>query len=110
VYGLSYLLGLAVTYSLLGVIASLTGGLMGGLLQNPMVIVAVALILACFSASLSGLWEMRLPAGLTQAAEKSHKGYFGSLFIGLTLGIVAAPCLGPFVLGIFHGSQAWEIL
>jgi thiol:disulfide interchange protein DsbD len=100
IHGLAYLFGLAAAYSSLGVIASLTGGLMGGLLRNTAVLVAVALILACFATSLFGLWEIRLPAGLTRAASKSHKGYFGSLFMGLTLGIVAAPCLGPFVLGI----------
>jgi thiol:disulfide interchange protein DsbD len=43
---------------------------------------------------------LRLPSGLTQAAAKSYTGYFGSLFMGLTLGIVAAPCIGPFVLGL----------
>ena len=47
-----------------------------------------------------GLWELRLPSSLTQAAAKSYTGYFGSLFMGLTLGVVAAPCIGPFVLGL----------
>jgi thioredoxin:protein disulfide reductase len=99
-HGLCYLLGLAVTNSALGVAAALTGGLMGALLQSSFVLVAVALILAIFAASLFGLWELRLPSSLTQAAAKSYAGYFGSLFMGLTLGVVAAPCLGPFVLGL----------
>ena len=30
----------------------------------------------------------------------SKQGYFGSLFMGLTVGIVAAPCIGPFVLSL----------
>lgn len=100
VHGLCYLLGLALTNSLLGVVASLTGGLMGAMLQNPLVLGAVAAILVIFATSLFGLWEMRLPSGLTQAAAKSYTGYFGSLFMGLTLGVVAAPCIGPFVLGL----------
>jgi thioredoxin:protein disulfide reductase len=99
-HGLCYMLGLALTNSLLGVAASLTGGLMGGLLQNPFVLAAVAAVLVVFSTSLFGLWEMRLPSGLTQAAAKSYTGYFGSLFMGSTLGVVAAPCIGPFVLGL----------
>jgi thioredoxin:protein disulfide reductase len=100
VHGLCYMLGLALTNSLLGVVASLTGGLMGGLLQNPLVLVVVAVVLVFFATSLFGLWEMRLPGGLTQAAVKSYTGYFGSVFMGLTLGVVAAPCIGPFVLGL----------
>jgi len=99
-HGLCYMMGLAVTNSVLGVAASLTGGLMGAMLQNSIVIIVVAAVLIFFATSLFGLWEMRLPSGLTQAAAKSYTGYLGSLFMGLTLGVVAAPCIGPFVLGL----------
>ena len=99
-HGLLYLAGLAATNSALGVAAALTGGLMGSLLQNPWVLLTVAAILALFAASLFGFWELRLPGSLTQAASRSYAGYFGSLFMGLTLGVVAAPCIGPFVLGL----------
>lgn len=98
--GLCYILGLALTNSTLGVIAALTGGLMGAMLQNPVVLIVVALVLVLFATSLFGLWELRLPSGLTQAASKSYTGYFGSLFMGLTMGVIAAPCIGPFVLGL----------
>jgi thiol:disulfide interchange protein DsbD len=100
VHGLCYLFGLALTNSVLGVAAALTGGLMGAMLQNPVVLIVVAAILIFFAASLFGFWELRLPSSLTQAASKSYAGYFGSLFMGLTLGVVAAPCIGPFVLGL----------
>lgn len=99
-HGLCYMMGLAVTNSVLGVAAALTGGMMGSMLQNPVVLIVVATVLIFFAASLFGLWEMRLPSGLTQAAAKSYSGYFGSLFMGITLGVVAAPCIGPFVLGL----------
>jgi thiol:disulfide interchange protein DsbD len=93
-------MGLALTNSTLGVAAALTGGLMGSLLQNPVILALVAGVLILFAASLFGLWELRLPYVLTQAAGRSYSGYFGSLFMGLTLGVVAAPCIGPFVLGL----------
>jgi thiol:disulfide interchange protein DsbD len=89
-----------VTKSILGVSAALTGGLMGAMLQNPVVLGTIAAILIFFAASLFGLWELRLPYRLTRAAAKSYSGYFGSLFMGITLGVVAAPCIGPFVLGL----------
>jgi len=98
--GLCYVMGLAMTNSTLGVIAALTGGLMGAMLQNSMVLIVVALILVLFATSLFGFWELRLPSGLTRVASKSYTGYFGSLFMGLTMGVVAAPCIGPFVLGL----------
>ncbi len=99
-HGVCYIGGLSVTNSLLGVTAALTGGLMGAMLQSPVVLGAVAAILVFFATSLLGFWELRLPYWLTQTASKSYTGYFGSLFMGITLGVVAAPCIGPFVLGL----------
>jgi len=99
-HGVCYIVGLSITNSLLGVVAALTGGLMGAMLQNPVVLLVVAAILVFFATSLFGFWEIRLPSGFTQAASKSYAGYLGTLFIGLTLGVVAAPCIGPFILGL----------
>lgn len=100
VHCLLYLGGLSVTNSVLGVVAALTGSLMGSALQNPIVLVVVAGVLVLFATSLFGFWELQLPQSLTSVASKSYAGYFGTLFMGLTLGVVAAPCLGPFVLGL----------
>ena len=99
-HGLCYIGGLSITNSALGVVAALTGGLMGAMLQNPLVLASVAAILIFFATSLFGFWELRLPGGLMQAASKSYAGYLGTLFMGLTMGVVAAPCIGPFVLGL----------
>lgn len=99
-HGLCYIGGLAVTNSVLGVVAALTGGLMGAVLQNPLVLTFVAALLIVLATSLFGLWELRLPGGLMQAASRSYAGYLGTLFMGLTMGVVAAPCIGPFVLGL----------
>ena len=99
-HGICYIGGLALTNSILGVIAALTGGLIGALLQSPLVLVMVASVLTAFAMSLFGYWELRLPFWLTQAASKSYTGFFGSFFMGITLGVVAAPCIGPFVLGL----------
>jgi thioredoxin:protein disulfide reductase len=54
-------MGLALTNSALGVAAALTGGLMGAVLQNPIVLALVAGVLILFATSLFGLWELRLP-------------------------------------------------
>ena len=99
-HGITYIGGLALTNSLMGVAAALTGGLMGSMLQSPLVLAAIAVVLTVFAVSLFGFWEIRLPFWMTQAAAKSYTGFFGSLFMGVTLGIVAAPCIGPFVFGL----------
>jgi thiol:disulfide interchange protein DsbD len=73
-HGLGYIGGLSLTNSVLGVVAALTGGLMGAMLQNPLVLAFVAAILLSLAASLFGVWELRLPSGLMQAATRSYAG------------------------------------
>ena len=96
----AYVLGIAITYSVLGVIAASTGALFGNLLTNPVVLIGIAVLLVGLSLSMFGVYEFRLPSGLMMAAGQSKSGILGALFMGLTLGIVAAPCVGPFVIGL----------
>jgi thiol:disulfide interchange protein DsbD len=100
IHGTCYIGGLAITNSVLGVIAALSGGMLGSLLQHPIVLVLVAAVLVLFASSLFGLWEIRLPYSVSKAASKTYSGYFGSLFMGMTLGVVASACVGPFILGL----------
>ncbi|MCF7801903.1 MAG: thioredoxin family protein [Candidatus Marinimicrobia bacterium] len=97
---LAYVLGIAITYSILGVVAASTGALFGSLLTNPIVLIGIAVLLVALSLSMFGVYEFRLPSGLMLAAGQSRSGVLGALFMGLTLGIVAAPCVGPFVIGL----------
>lgn len=95
-----YMAGLAFTNSMLGLSAALSGRLLGSALQNPYVLLAVAAILMILGLSSLGFWEFRMPSGLNRLASRQYSGYFGTFFMGLTLGILAAPCLGPFLLGL----------
>src|SRR4030042_6186502 len=99
-HGLLYILGLSVMNSAIGVSAAFTGRLMGSFLQHPAVLIFVATVLFLMALNFFGLWELRLPGFLSSAVSKSHTGYAQSLFMGLTLGIVAAPCIGPFIIGL----------
>ncbi len=99
-HGALYILGLAFTNSFLGLTASLSGGLLGSALQHPLVLLGIAGILVWLGLSFFGLWELRPPTGLMKLASRQFGGYSGTFFMGLTLGIVAAPCLGPFILGL----------
>lgn len=98
--GLLFVLGMSVTYSVVGVITSLTGAVFGALLQNPIVIIIIAAIFVILSLSMFGVYEFKLPDKLVAKAGGAKGGLFGAFFMGLTMGIVAAPCIGPFVLGL----------
>jgi len=95
-----YVIGMAVTYSILGMIAAFTGSLFGTALQYPPVLIGIALIMIILALSMFNVYELRVPAFLNKIAGGSRKGFFGTFFMGLTVGIVAAPCIGPFVLGL----------
>ena len=98
-----YVIGMAITYSALGVVAAKSGGLFGAALQSPVVLIALAAIMIALSLSMFGLYEFKLPESVNRLANSSTQstsGVFGAFVMGLTMGIVAAPCIGPFVLGI----------
>ncbi len=98
--GILFILGLAVTYSAIGVITSLTGAIFGALLQNPIVILIIVGIMLALSLSMFGVYEFKLPDSLVNKAGGAKGGLYGAFCMGLTMGIVAAPCIGPFVLGL----------
>jgi thiol:disulfide interchange protein DsbD len=100
VLAILYLLGMAAMYSALGVVAALTGSILGSALQNPLVTAFIALVMFGLALSMFGVYEIRVPARLSGMAGTAKQGYMGAFLMGLTVGIVAAPCIGPFVLGL----------
>lgn len=95
-----YVLGLAVTYSIIGTLAAFGGSMMGSLLANPITLIFFAVLMLALSLSMFGLYEFKLPNSLTQVGGGSRSGAVGALIMGLTMGIVAAPCVGPFVVSL----------
>jgi thiol:disulfide interchange protein DsbD len=102
-----YVLGICITFSLLGVVAALTGSLFGSALQQPAVLGGIALLMASLALANFGVYQFRMPSGLMEYAAQSGEGTFGALFMGLTMGVVGAPCIGPIVaaLLLFVGAQ-----
>jgi thioredoxin:protein disulfide reductase len=98
-----YVLGMALTYSTLGLIASLSGNIFGAALQSPYVLIGLAVLMVALALSMFGVYEFKVPESLNRFATKSTEstsGLFGALVMGLTMGIVAAPCIGPFVVAL----------
>jgi thiol:disulfide interchange protein DsbD len=95
-----YVLGIALMFSGVGVAVALSGGLVGAALQNPYVLAAIAAMLLTLAASSFGLFVLQPPPWIMQRAGIARPGYFGALLMGLGMGVVAAPCIGPIVLGL----------
>jgi thioredoxin:protein disulfide reductase len=97
---LLYVLGIALMFSAVGVAVALSGGLFGAALQNPYVLGAIAAMLLILAASSFGMFTLQPPQWIMRRAAAARPGYAGSLVMGLGMGVVAAPCIGPIVLGL----------
>lgn len=98
---LSYVLGISTMYSILGLIAALTGGLFGSILQSPVILTLISLLFFALSLSMFGVYELQLPSSLlNRLGGQKSAGLFGTWLSGLFVGIFAAPCVGPPVIGL----------
>ena len=99
---LTYVVGLAMVYSALGVFAGLTGTLFGSVSTNPWLYFAMANVLLLAGLGMLDVIPVRLPAGITQrAATMGTAGRFSGAFImGAMSGLVAAPCSAPVMAAV----------
>jgi thiol:disulfide interchange protein DsbD len=94
-----YVLGIAITYSALGVFSALSGKLFGAWLQHSAVLFFFAALMLVMASSMFGLFELRVPQFISNRSG-GQSGLGGALTMGLVIGIVAAPCVGPFVISL----------
>ncbi len=90
------------TFTILGVTVALIGKELGALMGHPVVVIGFATMFVALALSMFGLYEIRPPSALLQKVSGggAKQGPVGALSMGLMLGLVAAPCVGPFVAGI----------
>ncbi|MBI3893030.1 MAG: thioredoxin family protein [Candidatus Wallbacteria bacterium] len=93
----TYVLGMTLMYATLGVVAAKLGKDLGAWMVNPWVIGFLAFVLVALACSMFGLYVLQLPPRLTSWLNAGDRGgYLEAAFMGLALGFVAAPCVGPF--------------
>jgi thiol:disulfide interchange protein DsbD len=100
VLALYYVMGIAIVFSVLGLISSLAGQQWGFMFQNPWFVIVIAMIILAMAASMFGAFEIRVPAVLMTYSGKSRKGVMGSFTMGLTVGVVIAPCSAGIIIGL----------
>ena len=102
-----YVQGLALTYTLVGVIAGLTGALLTVWLQQPWVVLAAAALMVVLALSMFGLFSIQLPAAVQSyfqnQSNKLSGGKIASVFVmGMLSALIIGPCVAPplaFALG-----------
>ena len=93
---LLYVLGLALVYATLGLLAGLTGTLFGAISANRWAYFAIGNLLLLFALALLDVIPVAAPQKLVAWAARIGAGSYGGAFLmGATSGLVAAPCGAP---------------
>jgi len=96
---LAYVVGMAAVYSLLGMVAALTGSMFGQISISPWALLIVAIVLLLFALNI--LDVIPFPArfsGLTW--QPAARGVPGAFLLGAASGLVASPCTTPVLFGL----------
>ncbi len=117
VLSLVYVLAMALTYAVVGVIAGLFGANLQAAFQNPWVLTTFAAIFVALSLSMFGFYELQLPSSLqTKLTEISNKQQGGTLagvaIMGALSALIVGPCVAPPLMGalIFIGQTGDGVL
>lgn len=99
---MAYVIGLALVYSVLGLIAGLSGSMFGEISTNPWLYFAMANVLLLAALSMLDVLPIRLPSWLLTRATSAGQngGYFGAFVMGAMSGLVAAPCGAPVMASV----------
>lgn len=100
VNALFYLIGIALSFALLGVLSGLAGKQWGFLFQSPWFVAVVATIILLMAASMFGAFEISVPTGLLTRFGGAREGLLGALIMGLTVGVIIAPCAAGIIIGL----------
>ncbi|MFD1259593.1 protein-disulfide reductase DsbD [Entomomonas asaccharolytica] len=113
---LTYILSMAITYAIFGVLLGLFGAELNiaARLQSPWVLIPFAIFFVLFALAMFGLFELRLPAFITnplnKAADKTHGGsLLGAAILGVCSSLVVSPCVSaPFAGILLHISTTGD--
>ena len=100
---LTYVLGMALVYAVLGALSASVFSGITALMQSPWVVGPIALLLLVLAFSMFGAFELQAPAFLRDrlAGPGGGKGgLLGVFAMGMVAGLVASPCVGPFLAAL----------
>jgi thioredoxin:protein disulfide reductase len=98
-----FVLGIALVYSILGIIVARSDSrTMGFLFQQTWFVVVIALFFAAMGLSMMGLFTIQAPGWLggKLQAGANRGGYLGAFLLGMVTGVVASPCGSPVLVSV----------
>ncbi len=101
----AYVLGMAVTYTAIGIAAAFSGSLLSSALQNAWVLGGFAVVFVLLALSMFGLYELQIPSGwqsrLTRASNRLGGGSWGAIVL---MGALSAAIVSPCVVAPLAGA------
>ena len=110
-----YVQGMAITYTLLGIVVALAGAQFQAMFQHPAVLIGLSVLFIFLALSMFGLFNLALPSSWQNKLNNisnSQKGgsYFGVVVMGAISGLVASPCTtAPLTGALLYISQSGDI-
>ena len=102
---LVYTLGMALSYTLIGIAAGLSGRLLSVALQTPWALGATALIFVLLALSMFGFYELRLPGRFEERMVGTSNRFKGGRFLGVFgMGALSALIVSPCVAAPLAGA------
>lgn len=102
---LVYVLAMALTYTLAGVLAGLFGGNLQMYFQNPWILGSFGVVFILLALSMFGFYELQMPAKFQQRlTELSNKQSGGNLIGVAIMGVLSALIVGPCVAAPLAGA------
>ncbi|MCC7461685.1 MAG: protein-disulfide reductase DsbD [Gammaproteobacteria bacterium] len=97
---LTYVLGMALTYTAAGAAAAAAGQQVQAMFQRPWVIVLFALVFVAMALSMFGLYTVQMPAALqtrlSGTSNRQKTGTFGGVAVmGALSALIVTTCVGP---------------
>jgi thiol:disulfide interchange protein DsbD len=109
-----YVLAMALTYTVAGVLAGLFGANLQAAFQNPWILSAFALVFVALALSMFGFYDLQLPSSLqSKLADISNRQEGGTLIgvaiMGLLSALIVGPCVAPPLFGaLIYISQTGD--
>ena len=113
---LAYVLAMALTYSLLGVLAGTFQVNLQAASQNVWAISAFSLVFVILALSMFGYYELRMPAAIqtrlsSLSQPRQQTGLYSSAAMGAVSAIIVGPCVAPPLAGaLLYISQTGDAL
>jgi thiol:disulfide interchange protein DsbD len=104
VMSVTYVVGMAFVYAILGALSATVFSGITAFMQSPAVVVPLALLLVALAFSMFGAFELQAPAFLRDRLQgpggSNRGGLVGVFAMGMVAGLVASPCVGPFLAAL----------